>query len=53
LGEIVTGRFYGPEADRVTVRDLAEDYLNDYRINGKKTLDKAGPDDRALGRRRQ
>ena len=42
LGEVVTGRFYGPEADRVTVRDLAEDYLNDYRINSKKTLDKAG-----------
>lgn len=41
LGEIVSGRFHGLEADRVTIRELAEDYLNDYRINGKKSLAKA------------
>lgn len=41
LGEISTGRFIGPEADKVTLRELGEDFLNDYRINGKKSLDKA------------
>ena len=41
LGEIVLGRFVGPDAERVTIRQLAEDYLNDYRINGRKSLDKA------------
>lgn len=28
-------RFIGPEADRVTIRELAEDFENDYRVNGK------------------
>jgi len=41
LGEIVLGRFIGPDAERVTIRQLAKDYENDYRINGKKSLDKA------------
>lgn len=41
LGEITTGVFIGPDAERVTVRELSEDYLNDYRINQKKSLDKA------------
>ena len=41
LGEIVLGRFIGPDAERVTIRELAEDYLNDYRINVRKSLDKA------------
>lgn len=41
LGEITLGRFIGPDAERVTIRELAQDYLNDYRINGRKSLDKA------------
>jgi integrase len=41
LGEIMLGRFVGPDAERVTIRELAEDYLNDYRVNGRKSLDKA------------
>ena len=41
LGEIAVGRFIGPEAERVTIRQLATDYENDYRVNGKKSLDKA------------
>lgn len=41
LGEIAVGRFIGPEAERVTIRQLAKDYENDYRVNGKKSLDKA------------
>jgi integrase len=41
LGEIAIGRFIGADAERVTIRELAEDYLNDYRVNDKKSLDKA------------
>jgi integrase len=41
LGEIATGNFYGPVADRVTVTELAEDFLRDYRINERKSLDDA------------
>jgi hypothetical protein len=40
-GEIALGRFVGPDAERVTVRELATDYLNDYRTDGRKSLDKA------------
>ena len=41
LGEIALGRFVGPDAERVTIRQLAEDYLTDYRVNQRKSLDKA------------
>jgi len=41
LGEIALGRFIGPDAERVTIRELAEDYLNNYRVNARKSLDKA------------
>ena len=41
LGEIASGRFVGPDADKVKVRELAEDYLNDYRVNARKRMDKA------------
>ena len=41
LGEIVLGRFIGPDAERVTIRELAEHFLNDYRVNARKSLDKA------------
>jgi integrase len=37
LHEIDTGRFVAPEVRKVTVSDLAEDFLRDYRINGKKS----------------
>ncbi len=30
-----------PQKDRVTVDELAQDYLNDFRINGKKSLEQA------------
>src|SRR5579871_3572159 len=39
LGEIATGNFYGPLAERVTVAELADDFLRDYRINERKSLD--------------
>jgi hypothetical protein len=48
LGEIASGRFVGPDAEKVKVRELAEDYLNDYRVNGRKSLDKGGADGKAL-----
>jgi len=41
LGEMAVGRFIGPDAERVPIRELAEDYLNDYRVNARKSLDKA------------
>lgn len=41
LGEMVSGKFIGPEADKVTIRELAEDFETDYRVNGKKSLDRA------------
>ncbi len=41
LGEIAIGRFIGPDAEKVTIRELAQDYLNDYRVNARKSLDKA------------
>lgn len=39
LGEIATGNFYGPLTERVTVAELAEDFLRDYRINERRSLD--------------
>ena len=39
LGEIALSRFNGPEAERVTVRNLSQDLLNDYRTNGKGSLE--------------
>ena len=41
LGEIAVGRFIGPDAEKVTIRELSDDYLNDYQVNSKKSLDKA------------
>jgi len=41
LGEIATGNFYGPLADRITMTELADDFLRDYRINQRKSLDDA------------
>lgn len=41
LGEMADGRFIGPRADKVLLKELCEDLLNDYRINGKRSLNKA------------
>lgn len=40
LGEIALGRFAGPKAEKVTFAELAEDFLTDYRIRGRKSLAK-------------
>jgi integrase len=41
LGEISEGRFFGLRPERVRFEDLSQDFINDYRINGKRSLDKA------------
>jgi integrase len=41
LGQIADGRFLGLRPERVKFEDLAKDFLNDYRINGRRSLDKA------------
>ena len=41
LGQMAEGRFVGLCPERVKFEDLARDFLNDYRINGKRSLDKA------------
>ena len=38
LAEITTGNFVGPRTERIRVDELAEDFLRDYRINGRKSL---------------
>lgn len=40
-GEIVTGKFHGLNVERITFDELAKDFLDDYRINGKKSIDRA------------
>ncbi len=40
-GEISEGKLPGIYFDRVYFEDLAEDFISDYRINGKKSLDRA------------
>jgi integrase len=41
LAEITTGNFVGPRTERIRVDELAEDFLRDYRINGRKSLSDA------------
>jgi integrase len=41
LAEVTTGKFLGPVIERVGIEELAEDFLRDYRINGKSSLDDA------------
>jgi integrase len=40
-GEIADGKIPGVYFDRVKFSDLADDFLNDYRVNGKKSLVRA------------
>ncbi|CAG1066003.1 hypothetical protein BAC1_01600 [uncultured bacterium] len=40
-GEVAEGRFQGLRVERIFFDELAEDLLNDYRMNGKKSLDRA------------
>ena len=38
---MVTGHFIGPDAERVTVGELADDVVTDYKVNEQDSLDKA------------
>ena len=40
-GDVASGRLIIPRVEKVKFEDLAEDYLNDYRANGRRTLAKA------------
>ena len=39
LAEITTGNFLGPQIEKIKVEELATDFLRDYRINGRKSLE--------------
>jgi integrase len=41
LGEISTGTFLGPQLERIMVEELAEDFLSEYRANGRKSIGNA------------
>jgi integrase len=41
MGELVTGHFIGPDTERVTVSELADDVVTDYRVNEQDSIDKA------------
>ncbi|HEV8131286.1 MAG TPA: tyrosine-type recombinase/integrase [Acidobacteriota bacterium] len=41
LREVDTSSFIEPEVRRIQVNELAEDFLRDYRINGRKSLEHA------------
>jgi hypothetical protein len=41
LGQIAEGAFFGLRPEKVRFKELAKDFLNDYRINRKRSLDKA------------
>lgn len=38
LGQLAEGRYVGPAAERITFDELAQDIVNDYKVNGKKSL---------------
>jgi len=40
-GDVAHGRLIIPRVEKVKFEDLAEDYLNDYRVNGRRSLDNA------------
>ena len=41
LGEMGRGRFVGPNVERTTFEDLAKMLTDDYKVNGRKSLDRA------------
>ncbi len=40
-GDLAVGRPVFPRADRIRFEELALDFLNDYRVNGKRSVDRA------------
>jgi hypothetical protein len=49
-GEVAQGKRVTPHTERLRFDELAEDFLTDYRINGKRSLDKAERSVRHLAR---
>jgi len=41
LGEINAGRFIGPSEERLTFDELVQDLVNDYQVNGRRSLNSA------------
>ena len=41
LSEITAGTFIGPQSEKIKVAELAEDFLREYRINERKSIDDA------------
>jgi integrase len=41
LAQVITGTFIGPRAERIKVAELADDFLREYRINSRKSMDDA------------
>lgn len=41
LGQLAEGRFVGPAVERVTFDELAQDFLTEYEVNGRKSLHEA------------
>ena len=39
LAEIATGTFNGLEVERITIAELADGFLRDYKVNGRRSLD--------------
>lgn len=37
-GQIAENRFYGLQSERLRFEELAQDVINDYKINGKRSL---------------
>jgi integrase len=40
-GDIVANRFFGLKPEKVRYEELAEDFLNDYKVNRKRSLERA------------
>jgi integrase len=40
-GQIATGKFSGLRVEKILFDELAQDMLNDYKVNGQKSLDRA------------
>lgn len=40
-GQIAEGKFPGLHIEKIRFEELAEDFLNDYRLNGRKSLERA------------
>jgi integrase len=40
-GQVVEGRFPGLKVEKIRFEELAEDFLNDYRVNGKRSIERA------------